>query len=133
MSFFKVNRDISKDSSGILYILILEIEGETVYKIGVTKRKIEDRVCEILTDHYRKFRYFCKCTPKRFRKVDDVYNKETLMHRFFKDYRFTSSKVFDGSTELFYNIELDVLLEMYDRCLEGELSGQECSRTFEVD
>lgn len=134
MKKFQISRDIPKDGSGILYVLIMEIDGETVYKVGVTQRRaIEDRVGEILTSFFHKFRYYCYLKPKKFTKVEDVYAKETTMHRALAEFKYEPKKKFDGSTELFTGIDLGILLEIYRKCLEGELYGKVHNPRIEVD
>lgn len=129
---FNIKRG-ENSTAGTLYILILDIDGTTVYKVGVTKRAVEDRVQEITLSYFYKYRYFCYCKPKRFRLVEDVYKKETEMHRALKEFKYEAQHKFSGSTELFVGIELDTLLEVYDRCLNGELNGKVCSGTTEMD
>lgn len=110
--------------SGLLYILAMDIDGEIVYKVGVTQRdKIEDRVCEILASFFKSYRYFCWCRPKRFKKTDDVYEKEAKMHKYLKQYQYTSEKRFSGNTELFNGISLDTLVELYEAMLVGDELG----------
>ena len=107
--------------SGILYILAMDIDGEIVYKVGVTQRdKIEDRVCEILASFFKSYRYFPWCRPKRFKKTDDVYEKEAKMHKYLKKYQYTSEKRFSGNTELFHGTSLDILVDLYEKVLVGE-------------
>lgn len=114
---------MSGDDSGLLYILEMQIEGEKVFKVGVTKRKVYDRVAEIVLSYYHKYRYFPYVRPRRFRKTDDVYAKEAKMHRALKEFRFTSDKQFSGNTELFSGIDEQLLLDIYDRALEDRLEG----------
>lgn len=41
------------DNSGILYVLVVRLDcGTEVYKVGVTKRKIEERVMESILKLY---------------------------------------------------------------------------------
>lgn len=54
------------DNSGILYVLVVRLDcGTEVYKVGVTKRKIEERVAEILTSFWLSYRYFPYCYPNK--------------------------------------------------------------------
>lgn len=107
--------------SGILYILVMDIDGEVVYKVGVTQRdKIEERVCEILTSFFKSYRYFPWTRPKRFKKTDDVYEKETKMHKYLKEYQYKPEKRFGGSTELFTGIALDTLVDLYEKIIVGD-------------
>lgn len=121
--FLKVKKEIASDS-GILYVLILDIDGETVYKIGVTKRQIFDRVSEIVLSFYHKYRYFPYCKPKRFKTVENVYEKEANMHRALKEYKYTPINQFSGSTECFSGLDLDVVLEVYERVLNNNIEGK---------
>ena len=120
MSFYTVDREIADESIGILYILVFDIDGETVYKIGVTQRKIQDRVAEILTSFWHQYRYYPYCRPKRFTSTSNVYKKEALMHKYFNEYRYKSEHVFGGCSELFHNVTLEELTEVYARCIAGE-------------
>lgn len=107
--------------SGILYILVMDIDGEVVYKVGVTQRdKIEDRVCEILASFFKSYRYFCWLRPKRFKKTEDVYEKEAKMHKYLKEYRYIPEKRFSGNTELFTGIALDTLVDLYEKIIVGD-------------
>lgn len=115
----KIDKKVDDDSAGILYVLEMHIDGTVVYKIGVTKRKIEERVVEILGSFFNKYRYFCYVKPRKFSKTSDVYKKESLLHRHFKDYRYESEHVWSGNTEVFYNLELDVILNAYALVLSG--------------
>ena len=122
MAFLSVNKDIDDESAGILYILVFRLDdGTEVYKIGVTKRKIQERVVEILASFWISFRYFPYCYPKRFKKTSDVYKKETEMHQLLDEFRFEFDKRFDGSTEFFSGVELDEILDKYEKCLKGKL------------
>ncbi len=103
------------DNSGILYVLVVRLDcGTEVYKVGVTKRKIEERVAEILTSFWLSYRYFPYCYPKRFSTTEEVYSKEAKMHKDLKEYKYTFDKSFGGHTEFVSGIPLDVLLEKYE-------------------
>ena len=113
---FKIDKSaLSSDDSGILYLLVIKLDcGTEVYKVGVTKRKVEERVAEILTSFWVSYRYFPYCYPKRFKTTSNVYDKEACMHKDLKDYKYTFDKSFGGHTEFFSGIPLDVLLEKYE-------------------
>ena len=104
---------------GILYLLDIEVDGKRVVKIGVTCRpKIEDRVCEILTSHFHAYRFFNYCRPKRFRKVENPYDKEAQLLKYFKDRKYESEKIFSGCQEL-VEVDLDEAVEVYERLVNG--------------
>ncbi len=116
-SFFKQDRT----DEGKLYIIKTKFreEDDWVYKIGVTtKEQPIDRLLEILRSHFVINRYIPECTIKRFKTVTRVYNKETKMHRYFKEDQYIPEKKFQGSTE-FFKVEEELLLQVYKDCTEG--------------
>lgn len=107
------------DSSGILYLLSFKVDDVQVVKIGVTCRpKVEERVCEILTSVWKRYRMFPECYVKRYKKVPDVYQKETQLLRQFSSQAFTPKFVFTGSTEL-VTATLEEVTEAYDNLTAG--------------
>ena len=117
---FKVSTKTLNTKEGILYILLIKLEDKDLVKIGITTRpKIEDRVVEILTSIFQKYRRFPYCYPKRFKKTSDPLDKETRLHKYFEDYKYTTEYPFSGHTE-FFDIELDIVVDAYDKLLRGE-------------
>ncbi len=111
---------IVKDERSILYLLELDVEGERVYKIGITSRdNVEDRCIEIIHSYFKGHREFCWLKPKRYRKVDDAYEKEQWLLSYLSEYRYVPEKKFGGSTEL-VKLDLDVLVELYEKVYNGE-------------
>jgi hypothetical protein len=108
-----------EEDYGILYLVLFHLEGKDLVKIGVTTRKIEDRVSEILVSIFKKYREFPYCRPKRFQKTSDIFEMEAALHKHFAEYRYTTEKVFSGSTE-FFDVPLDLVVEAYERLLAGE-------------
>lgn len=103
---------------GIVYVLELVIDGKKLVKIGVTSRKIEDRVVDILLDIFKKTREFPWCRPKRFTKVSDYLAKEKILLEMFAEYRYDCGIPFGGHTEVF-DVDLDLVVEAYDRVVKG--------------
>ena len=122
MAFYKRNeKKVSKEGDGIVYLLYMKVDGKDVVKIGVTSRlKIEERVVEILTSHFKKYRNFPYCRPKRFGRTSSIYDKEAQLHYHFKSCKYSPETKFDGSTEFFIVEDEKYLLDVYKRCLEGE-------------
>lgn len=102
---------------GILYILVFDIEGKQLVKIGITKRRMEDRVLEILLAIFQKYRVFPKCDPRRFTRTDDYAAKEKQLHKLFKDRSYRPSKKFGGYTE-FFDVPVDEVCAAYDAIVE---------------
>lgn len=120
--FFKADKEVEDASAGLLYLLYTKLnDGTEVVKIGVTQRpKVQDRVCEILSSFFISYRYFCEVYPKRFKKTSEVYKKETMMHRYYKDSKYEFDKRFDGCNEYFVIEDRDKLLELYQDVLDGK-------------
>jgi hypothetical protein len=109
----------SKKSPGILYLLLVELEGKSLVKIGVTHRTIEDRVVEILTSIFKKYREFPYCRPKRYRVTTDIYGKEKVLHKMFENNKYTTAKKFSGHTE-FFDVPLEKVVAAYEKLLRAK-------------
>ena len=107
------------ENYGTLYLVYFELDGKSLVKIGVTARKVEDRVSEILVSIFKKYREFPYCRPKRFQKTADMFDKEAVLHQFFAAYHYTPDKVFSGSTE-FFDLPIDIAVAAYEQLLAGE-------------
>jgi hypothetical protein len=112
------NKEVVDEDVGILYVVYFRLDEKDLVKIGVTSRTVEERVSEILVSIFKKYREFPFARPKRFRKTSDVYEKEALMHKYFKDRNYKPEKVFSGSTE-FFEVPLDEVVHVYENLLEG--------------
>ena len=64
-----------------VYLISSEINGKVLYKIGITKRKIEDRIKEFRTGSASEFRIVDSFRSKWARKI------EANLHRTFKQKR----------------------------------------------
>jgi hypothetical protein len=102
---------------GILYVLLFELEGKTLVKIGVTTRSIEERVAEILVSMFTKYRMFPYCYPKRFRTTEDIFGKEKKLHKMFEEHKHVTSKKFSGYTE-FFDVDVDEVVKEYDKLIK---------------
>ena len=105
---------MKRDTDGILYVLLVNMEGKDLVKIGVTTRRIEDRVSEILVSAFKVYREFFYCKPKRFKKTTNIFSKEKQLHDTFSSFRYTTSKKFGGHTE-FFDVPLDDVVAEYDK------------------
>lgn len=101
-------------TKGLVYVLELQLEEHALVKIGVTNRpKIEDRVCEILTSIWKKYRIFPQCYIKRFSLFPDPFGIEAKLHKEFEKQRYTTLHKFSGSSEIFL-IDLHTVTALYD-------------------
>jgi len=120
---FVVNSKSEKldEDWGILYLVLFELDGKQLIKIGITTRTIEDRIAEILVSIFKVYREFPYCRPKRFRKTPNVFEKEALLHSYFEEYNYKPEKIFSGSSE-FFDIPLEDAVSAYEQLLaEGSL------------
>ena len=106
------------DKVNILYVVLFELEGKSLVKIGVTSRNIEDRVSEILVSIFKKYRMFPYCRPKRFKKTAMAYEKEAVLHEYFKEYSYKTENKFSGSTE-FFDVPLELVVNAYEELLNN--------------
>lgn len=110
-------RPAKKKDNGIVYLLEFDLEDKKLIKIGITSRKIEERVCEILTSIWKRYRIFPKCYVKRYRKYDKPADVERQLHRQLEEFRYKTKYSFSGSTE-FFEVDLVTAVELYD-AVEG--------------
>lgn len=118
-SLGKITTKLStKVDKGIVYILQVDIEERHLIKIGVTSRaKVEERVTEILTEVWKKYRYFPRTYVARYKKVYNPYGFEQLLHDYFDSKRYNTEHKFGGSTE-FFDITVEEAKEAYDKVHE---------------
>lgn len=112
-----------KDTSGKLYLMRFWLGDDIVYKVGLTVRKPEERLMDILLSYYKVYRNTPASDIKRFKAVEDVQVKETRLLAALKEFRYTPEKKFSGSSEMFVGIDELMLLDMYDRCVQGQVLG----------
>ena len=125
MAFLKVDKgNIGGTEDGTLYIMRFRLRDEerTLYKIGICKgnRKPIDRMLEVLRGFWIVYEYTPDADLKRYRKVSGVFEKEAMMHRYCKKYKYVPPKKHDGSSELFIGIDEEELLSVYEDCIAGK-------------
>ena len=116
----KSRPDVMDSSTAILYLVLFELDGKKLVKIGITTRTIEDRVSEILVGIFKKYREFPYCRPKKFTSVKDARGKEQLLHKYFKEFKYYPQHSFSGCTE-FFEVDLDIAVEAYKKAIVDEL------------
>jgi hypothetical protein len=105
--------DGNRTGPGIVYAILVELDGKSLVKIGVTHRRIQDRVSEILTGIFMKYRFYPYCKPLRFKTTEDPYQVEKDFHDYFSEFSYTPDKKFDGSTE-FFDVPFEEVVKVYD-------------------
>jgi hypothetical protein len=114
---FRLDKQRCGYESGIVYVLEISLEDKVLIKVGVTSRKIEDRVSEILVAIWKKYRVFPQCYVKKYSTVVDPYGMETTLHQMLDQYRYTPEHSFGGSTEMFL-VDTSTVVEYYEKVLE---------------
>lgn len=123
MAFLKVgSTHVAKKQR--LYILEIELpSGMQVVKIGkASGSSAKERMLQINGSIFDKFRCTAKISIKRDREVpaDKVFEYETILHQFLKDYRYNTTHKFDGSSECFC-VPIDDVVASYELVLSGEV------------
>jgi hypothetical protein len=119
--FFKQNS--LKDKIPRLYILDITMpSGMKCVKIGVSSGSNSvDRMMQVNRDIFNKYRCTAMIRIHKDKALDsreEAFRLESMLHRFFKDYRYTPAKAFDGSTELFC-IDVRAAKDALDFTLDG--------------
>jgi len=113
---FKITHTLDKASSkGIVYVIEVTLEERKLVKIGMTTRsRVEERITEILTEVWKRYRYFPHTYVARYKKMEDPLGKEALLHGYFQSYVYHTEHVFGGSTE-FFEVDVQLVKDAYDR------------------
>lgn len=121
MAFLKVGA-ATPPKKQRLYILDIELpSGMRVTKIGkASGASSKERMLQINGSIFDKFRCTAKISIKRDREIDadKVFKYETLLHRFFSDYKYESAHKWDGCTEAFC-VPIEDAKAAYDLIIEG--------------
>lgn len=111
--FFKANSQLQ---SGTVYIIKMVLDcGTVIYKIGITARKFEDRLAEIVIDVFKHLRYIPRTTAKRFTSSTNYEHVETELLSMYKDKKYTWGFTFGGCTEFICDVDEEELLAEYDK------------------
>ena len=109
------------DGAEVGYVYVMEFKFQaksgikTLYKVGITKNKPIDRMLQIVREFFMQRRYVPECRLVRFREVPEYDRLEKELHSLYKEYSYSFGSLrFSGHTE-FLDIELDLLLDGYDR------------------
>ncbi len=92
-----------------------------VYKIGkASGSSAKNRMLNIVGSYFDAHRLTPVVKIVRDREVvDGVFDKETALHKHFKEHSFKPDKKFSGSTEFFAGVEEEELIARYEECLTG--------------
>ena len=105
--------DHKRKFNGTVYVLQMELEGKTLFKIGASSRSANKRTGEILCEIEYKYGYFPRTRIVKSRQCKDYYRVEAALHERFKKNWYKTQHEFSGSSEVF-DITLADILEWYD-------------------
>ena len=108
-----LDNEKSKQAAGIVYLLEFDLEGKKLVKVGMTFRRVEDRVCEILVSIWKRYRIFPQCYVKRYKTCSNPQKMEKQLHKQLYQYKYKTLYSFSGSTE-FFEIDLVSAVSAYD-------------------
>lgn len=118
---FKLNYNEVKDK-GIVYVLQLDMEDKQLVKIGITTRKVEDRVSDILVAIWKRYKIFPRCYVARYSKIDNYLGMEAFLHEYFKEFKYECEYKWGGSTEMFL-LDIETVKSKYD-----EVKNEFCNK-----
>jgi hypothetical protein len=121
---FKINHKLSEDK-GIVYVLQLNLEDKQLIKIGITTRKIEERVVEILTAIWKKYRVFPECHVARYCAIDSYLAMEKYLHEHYKEFKYDCEHKWSGNTEIFL-LDIEEVKNKYDEIKNDFCNKNKC-------
>jgi len=123
--------EITKASPyGRVYIFELVLEdGTELCKVGMVNSdsmsRVTDRLMEVLRSFFMQYRYVPKSRIVKAKKFLIPYYVETHLHKLLAELKYKTEKKFDGSNEMFTDVDLDELVSyldefQYEELLRGE-------------
>jgi len=122
-----IEGEVTKDNPyGRVYVFAIVLEdGTEMYKVGMVNSdsmsRVTDRLMEVLRSFFMQYRYVPKSRIVKAKKFLVPYYVETHLHKLLAELKYRSDKKFDGSNELFTDIDLDELISYMDSFEYSEL------------
>lgn len=118
MAFFTRKRDtqVKDDGYGRVYVMkfILD-DGTIIHKIGMCHSdRTTDRMMEVLRSFFIKYRYVPRSSIRKNVKTLVPYLLEKHMHELLDKWKYRFDKDIDGNTEMFHNLDEEVVLDYLD-------------------
>ncbi len=99
----------------ICYVLkFRDIDGQVFWKIGITTRRIGDRIAEIVMSMFQVLRYIPMTKAKKFSSSPGYEKIELAMHKKYKKNKYRMPDGISGKTEYFRFDTEEEELEMLD-------------------
>ena len=109
---------------GEVYMLLIEIDGRTVIKIGTTNRCALKRMLEIAEVIYGAYKFIPKMQIIINERTHNNYAVEAALLEKLKQYKYTPDYEFDGCTELVC-CDQAVAIGAYRDCIDADYPAQE--------
>jgi len=117
---------------GRVYVFELVLDnGTIIHKVGMVNSdsmsRVTDRLMEVLRSFFMQYRYVPHSKIVKAKKYLVPYYVETHMHHLLEELKYVPDKKFDGSNELFVNLDIDEFTEYmsmfkYEELLRGHVS-----------
>jgi len=124
--------DGKKVSFGRVYIFEMTLDdGTVIHKVGMVNSdsmsRVTDRLMEVLRSFFMVFRKVPSARIVKAQKFLIPYIVENHLHKLLAELKYKSDKKWDGSNELFANVDVDALVDYiehfkYACLLEGKTS-----------
>lgn len=104
LSVAERDKEVLKELPGILYVLEVSGNGERFYKIGITKRRLLNRMWEI-SKRVNPLGYEYSVIKTIEGNLYDTIRLEKELHDKYKEFQYFPKFSFDGKTECFSQVE----------------------------
>jgi hypothetical protein len=123
---FEIQHDICIDMGGDkFHDIILEKDADgnsvgstTIYKVGITSRKVQHRLSEVVMSMFNHWRYIPRTSVKRYRMSKGFRKIEKEMHQLLLSGSVMMDDKISGHTEFFYVNSEERLIEEYEKLLD---------------
>lgn len=121
MKKLKLNKVNKRRYKGTVYVLRIRLKsGEVVHKIGMTTRKVQSRIAELVVDYYMKYGYIPMVEVVRKEKSRWYVEVEQLLLSKSEHWKYEASKQIDGVTEYRKGMNEKLVCEWYDGLIVKE-------------
>ena len=109
---------------GEVYMLLIDIDGKSVIKIGTTNRTALKRMLEIAEVIHAAYKFIPKMQILINERTHNNYAVEAALLAQLKQYKYTPDYEFEGYSELVY-CDIAVAISAYRECIDADYTIQE--------
>lgn len=114
----------TRSMDGEVYMLLIELDGRSIIKIGTTNRCALKRMLEIAEVIHAVYKFIPKMQILINERTHNNYGVEAALLTMLKEHKYVPAFEFDGSSEL---VECDtaVALSAYRDCIDADYPAEE--------